>query len=253
MTAATTVSPSSSPQISTDKPRHVSQVPITDEGKVVSTTPSARFATPLTDSDARSSRIHVEQGGTIQGAPSDLFLAHGEQVIISAPGWAEFCDTCRDISLCLAGNTNGDSVADVLVVEIQRAGKMCGIELRIVARTPSPPMSADFPGRIPGTYPLSSDFPSPLPAVPCVSPFDIPQGMWSRWTRGALGLEGVPALHGAGPSHSGSRLGSRLDCAHRAGDQQRTMLAFTATLPTTLRDLAKRAGDMSPLDGVTTP
>lgn len=176
-------------------------------------------------------------------ASSDLFLVPGEHVIIGASGWTEFrkyCDTCHNVSLFLAGNPYDNPVADVLAVEIQHAGKTCGIELRIVART-----SVDFQGRIPGTYPVS---PSLLPVIPHISPIDIPQ---SKRRGSALGLDGVPPLHEAGPSsisHSGLTFGNRLDSANEDENQHETALAFTATLPTTLRDLVKRAEGL--VDGV---
>jgi len=75
----------------------------------------------------------------------------------------------------------------------------------------------------------------------------------------ALGLEGVPAGQDVGrptsptPLCSGSRLDSPLDRVYEGETRHRTVLAFTAALPTTLRDLAKRAGEMSLLDGVVTP
>jgi hypothetical protein len=216
---------------------------------------AATYGTPptslsSTNVDAPSSGIYVEQGGTRHDAPSDLFLVRGEHVIVGAPGWTEFlnyCDTCHDISVCLAGSSYGNGVADVLVVEIHRAGKACGVELRIVARTSTPHTGADFPGRIPGSYPLSSDPPSLLPAMPCVSPIDIPQSARSQWKGSALGLDGVPPLQEADrfttPSYSqpGLRPSGRPDRTNEDEDQLRTVRAFTTTLPTTLRDLAKRA------------
>jgi hypothetical protein len=190
-----------------DKQRHVSQVFVTDEeGRVVSTatygTPSSQSTpSPSTNVDAPSSGIYVEQGGTTHEAPSDLFLVRGERVIIGASDWTDFlnyCDTCHDVSVYLAGGSYSNSVADVLVVEIHRVGKACGVELRIVARAPTPPTSADFPGHIPGSYPLSSDPPSLLPVIRCVSPIEVPQGLRCQWKRSALGLDGVPPLHEAG-------------------------------------------------------
>ena len=229
--------------MSADKPRHVSQVLVTDEeGRIVSAAtyniPSSWQISPSpspADIDAQFPGIYVGQGGTTHGTPSDSFLVRGEHVMISASGWAEFrgyCNDCHDVSVCLAGSSYSNSVADVLVVEIQRAGKTRGVELRVVARAPAPHSSADLPGRIPGSYPVSSD-PS-LPVIPCAPLIDMPQSARSQWKRGALGLDGVPPLH-------------------EDEDQTRTVLVFTATLPATLRDLAKRAGEMSLRDGVSTP
>lgn len=188
----------------------------------------------------------------MHGASSDLFLARGEHVIIGASGWSEFrgyCDACHDVSICLAGGSYGSIDADVLIVEVQRAGKTCGVELRMVA---APHANADFPGRIPGSYPLSSD--PVLPVDSCVSPIDIPQSVRSQWKRSLLGLDSVPPFHEADrsttprPSQSALTPGSRSEDE----DQLRTVLAFTATLPTTLRDLVQRAGEMSLFDGVAT-
>jgi hypothetical protein len=182
----------------------------------------------------------------VRKASSDLFLVPGELVIVGAASWTEFrnyCDTCHVASLCLAGNPYGNGVADVLAFETQHAGEMRGVELRIVARTPSPRTSADFQGRIPGTYPLSSDSPSPLPVIPRISPIDIPQSMWRK---SALGLEGVPPLNTSFDNH--------LDSATEDGDKHGTALAaFTAMLPTTLRDLVKRAEEMNLIDDVVVP
>ncbi len=187
-------------------------------------------------------------------ASSDLFLARGEHVIIGASGWSEFrgyCNACHDVSVCLAGSSYGSVDADVLIVEVQRAGKTCGVELRIVA---TPHASADFPGRIPGSYPLSSDPPSLLPVNSCVSPIDIPQCVRSQRKGSLLGLDGVPPFHEAGRSTTPRPSQSALTPSSHPGDedQLRTVLAFTATLPTTLRDLVKRAGEMSLFDGVAT-
>lgn len=179
-------------------------------------------------------------------ASSDLFLVPGELVIVGAPSWTEFrnyCDTCHVASLCLAGNPYGNGVADVLAFKTQHAGEMRGVELRIVARTPSPRTSADFQGRIPGTYPLSSDSPSPLSAIPRISPIDIPQ---STWRKSALGLDGVPPLN--------TSLDNHFDPITEDGDKHGTALAaFTAMLPTTLRDLVKRAEEMNLIDDVVVP
>jgi hypothetical protein len=222
-----------------------------EEGRIVSTATYGTPSTPLSSATVGppSSGIYVEQGGTRHDAPNDMFLVCGEHVIVGAPGWTEFlnhCDTCHDVSVCLAGGSYGNCVADVLAVEIHRAGKACGVELRIVARTPTPHTGADFPGRIPGSYPLSSDPPSLLPAIPCVSPIGIPQSARSQWKGSALGLDGVPPLQEADqfttPSSSqpGLRRSCRPDRTNEDEDQLRTVLAFTTTLPTTLRDLAKR-------------
>jgi hypothetical protein len=186
----------------------------------------------------------------VRKASSDLFLVPGELVIVGAPSWTEFrnyCDTCHAASLCLASNPYGNGVADVLAVETQHAGEMPGVELRIVARTPSPRTSADFQGRIPGTYPLSADSPSLLPVIPRISPIDIPQSTWSKQRKSALGLDGVPPLN---TSHSGLTLGDHLDSATEDGNKHGTALAFTAMLPTTLRDLVKRAEEMNLIDDV---
>lgn len=199
--------------------------------------PSSWQSSPSpTNIDAQSSRIYVGQGGTTHGTPSNSFLVRGEHVVLSASGWTEFrsyCNACHDVSVCLAGSSYGNSVADVSVVEIQRAGKTRGVELRVVARAPAPHSSADLPGHIPGSYPVSSDSPPLLPIIPRASLIDIPQSARGQWKRSALGLDGVPPLHDD-------------------GDQIRTVLVFTATLPTTLRDLAKRAGEMSLRDSVST-
>ena len=235
--------------MNTIKPPHVSQVLITDEeGRTLS---AATYSTPSwppspapANYDTSSPEISIEQGGIVHAASSDLYLVPGEQVIIGASGWAEFrdyCDTCHDVSLCLAGNPFGDGVADILAVEIQHAGKTCGIEVRIVARTPSLRTSADFQGRIPGTYPLSSDSPL-LPVIPRIPRNDISQ-------RGsALGLDGVPPLNEV--SQSALTIGNSLDSANKDGNQHGAVLAFTATLPTTLRGLLNRARDVNLADGV---
>ena len=232
--------------MSTTKPPHVSQVLITDEeGRIVSTatygTPSSWSPSPPhVNSDTSSPAISIEQGGIVRKASSDLFLVPGELVIVGASSWTElrnYCNTCHVASLYLASNPYGNGVADVLAVEIQHAGRMCGVEFQIVARIPSPRTSADFQGRIPGTYPLLSDSPSPLPDIPRISPIDIPQSTWSKWRKSALGLDGVPPLN---TSHSGLTLGNHLDSATEDGSKHGTALAFTVTLPTTLRDLVKK-------------
>jgi hypothetical protein len=233
--------------MSTTKPPHVSQVLITDEeGRIVSAatygTPSSWPPSPArVSSDASSPGIYIEQGGIVRNASSDLFLVPGELVIVGASSWTEFrnyCDTCHAASLCLASNPYGNGIVDVLAVEAQHGGETCDVELRIVARTPSPRTSADFQGRIPGTYPLSSDSPSLLPVIPRISPIDIPQTTWGKRRKSALGLDGVPPLN---TSHSGLTLGNHLDPATDDGNKRGTALEFTATLPTTLRDLVKRA------------
>jgi hypothetical protein len=211
-------------------------------------TPSSWPPSPApVNSGASSPEISIDQGGIVHAASNDLSLVPGEQVIISASGWAEFrhyCDTCHDVSLSLAGNPYDNGVADVLAVEIQHAGKTCGIEIRIIARTPNLRTSADFQGRIPGTYPLSSDPPSLLPVIPRIPRNDIPQ-------RGsALGLDGVPPLNEV--SHSALTLGNSLDFA-KDGNQHGTALVFTVTLPTTLRGLVNLAGDVNLADGVVVP
>ena len=227
-----------------------------EEGGVVSTTtygtPPSRPTTPPVDSDVQSSGIYIKQGGIMRDTQSDLFLAHSEQATIGASGWTEFRNHCRDTALFLAGNHYGNSVVDVSVVEFQRGGKMCGVELRIIARTSGSQKSADFPAHIPGTYPLSSDPPSLLPDIPRIPPIDISQSSWSKWMESALGLEGVRPTSPT-PLCSGSSPGSHLDCVHEGGTRHRTVLVFTAALPTTLRDLAKRAEEMSLLDGVGIP
>lgn len=259
MTAATTVSPSTSPQMSTTKPPHVSQVLITDEeGRIVS---AATYGTPSSwppspphvCSDASSPGISIEQGGIVGNASSDLFLVPGELVIVGASSWTEFrnyCDTCHVAALCLASNPYGNGIVDVLAVETQHAGETRGVELRIVARTPSPRTSADFQGRIPGTYPLSSDSPSLLSVIPCISPIDIPQSTWGERRKSALGLDGVPPLN---TSRSGLTLGNHLDPATDDRNKHGPALAFTATLPTTLRDLVKRAEGMNLIGEVVVP
>lgn len=206
-----------------------------EEGRIVSTAtysiPSSWQCSPSpTNVDAQSS------GGNVHGTPSDSFLVRGEHVVLSASGWTEFrnyCNACHDVSVCLAGSSYGNSVADVLVVEMQRAGKTRGVELRVVARAPAPHSSADLPGRIPGGYPVSSDPPPTLPVIPRASLIDMPQSARGQWKRSALGLDGVPPLHDD-------------------EDQIRTVLVFTTTLPATLRDLAKRAGELSLRDNVST-
>ena len=243
--------------MSTTKPPHVSQVLITDEqGRIVSTatygTPSSWPPTPpRVSSDAPSPGISIEQGGIVRKASGDLFLVPGELVIVGASSWTEFrnyCDTCHAASLCLASNPYDNGVADVLAVETQHAGEMRGVELRIIVRTPSPRTSVDFQGHIPGTYPLSSDSPSLLPAIPRISPIDIPQSTWSKRRKSALGLDGVPPLN----THSGLTLGNHLDSATDDGNKHGTALVFTATLPTTLRDLVKRA-EINLIDDVVVP
>ena len=184
-------------------------------------------------------------------ASGDLFLVPGELVIVGASSWTEFrnyCDTRHAASLCLASNPYGNGVADVLAVEAQHAGEMRGVELRIVARIPSP--RADFQGRIPGTYPLSSDSPSLLPVIPCISPIDIPQSTWSKRRESALGLDGVPPLN---TSYSGLTLGNHLDSATDDGNKHGTAPVFTVILPTTLRDLVKRAEEMDLIGDVVVP
>ncbi|KAI9510640.1 hypothetical protein F5148DRAFT_1178040 [Russula earlei] len=218
----------------------------------VATTPSSKHAAPPSDSNAQSSGIY---------ALSDMFLVRGEQVIISAPRWTEFCDhcdTCRDVTLCLAGGPHDNGVVDVLIVEIQRAGKVYGVELRIIAGTSMPQTSADVPGRIPGSYPASSESPSLLPVIPHIPTTNLPQNACIKSRGSALGLEGVPQLDAgcithSSPSCSAPRFGSHLDRANEGGTQHRALLAFTIRLPTTLRDLAKRAEEMSLLDGIAMP
>lgn len=236
-----------------DKPCHVSQVLVTDEeGRIVS---AATYSTPSLSSsanfDARSSGIYIEQGGSMREALGDISLVDGEQVIIGASSWTDFrayWDTCPDVSLSLAGNPDGNGVVDVSVVEIQRNGEMCSVELWVIARTLDPL-------RIPGTYPLSSDPLSLFPVIPHTFPIDISRNTLTKCSGSALGLEGISPHHEAGyftpssPSHSRLGLGSRLDCAHGDGNQHRTVLAFTAALPTTLRDLSKHMR----LNGVLTP
>ncbi|KAI0248080.1 hypothetical protein BJV78DRAFT_1239805 [Lactifluus subvellereus] len=265
VTTLTIDSPLTCPCISADKPNHVSQVHITDEdgsavGAAMYNTPSSWLAKASPSSvkpPARSPGIYVKQGGTLtmHGDQSDLFLADGEHAIIGTSGWIEFrsyCDARGDVSLCLAGSPHGNGVADVLVFEIQHAGKTCGVELMLIPRTPS----ADFPGRIPGSYPLSpSDLPSLLPAVPHTSSADVPQSPWIKWCGSVLGLEGVPppreasCIRPLSPSLAGLKIGNHLD----SGTQRNAVLAFVTTLPTTLRDLAERAGEMNLLDGIVTP
>lgn len=157
--------------------------------------------------------------------PNDLLLAGGEQVIVGSSSWAEFrnyCDAHRDISLRFSGSTQGDDVADILVVEIQHSGKVRGVELLLYPRHPSPCTNADFTRCIPpGSYPLSPDLSSSLPVIPRIF-----------------------------PQLSGIRAPNELNRAHD-GEARRTLLAFAAIIPTTLRDLVVRAGEMCLLDGIT--
>ena len=205
-------------------------------------------------SPAQPAGIYVKQGETLtmHGDQSDLLLVDGEQAIIGTPGWTEFrsyCDARGDVSLCLAGSPHGNGVADVLVFEIQHAGKTCGVELLLIPRTPS----ADLPGRIPGSYPLSSsDLPSLLSAVSPTSSIDVPQSPWITWCGSVLGLEGVPPLREASciTPLSLSLAGLKID--NHSGTQRNAVLAFATILPTTLRDLAERAGEMNLLDGIVT-
>ncbi len=183
-------------------------------------------------------------------ASGDLFLVPGELVIVGASSWTEFCDTRHAAYLCLASNPYGNGVADVLAIETQYADEMGGVELRIVARIPSPRTSADFQGRIPGTYPLSSDSPSRLPVIPRISLIDIPQNTWSKRRESALGLDGVPPLN---TSYSGLTLGNHPDSATEDGNKHGTAPVFTVILPTTLRDLVKRAEEMDLIGDVVVP
>jgi len=245
--------------MSTTKPPHVSQVLITDEeGRIVSaatcgTASSRPPSPPRVSSDASSPEIFIEQGGIVRKASSDLFLVPDELVIVGASSWTEFrnyCDTCHAASLCLAANPYSNGVADVLAIETQHAGEMRGVELRISVRTPSPRTSSDFQGRIPGTYPLSPDHPSLPPVIHRISPVDIPQSAWSKRRKSALGLDGVPPSN---TSYSGSTLGNHLDSATEDGNEHGTALAFTAILPTTLRDLVKRVEEMNLIGDVVVP
>jgi len=95
-------------------------------------------------------------------------------------------------------------------------------------------MNADFTRRIPGSYPLSLDLSSLLPVIPRISPIDIPQS--------ALALEGTPPLRDD-PQLSGIRVPNEPNHVHD-GEMRRTLLAFVAILPTTLRDVVMRAGDV---------
>lgn len=223
---------------------------ITDEeGRVVSTatygTPSPwPPSPPRASSDTYSPGISIGQGGIVRKASGDLFLVPGELVIVGASSWSKFRDTCHAVSLCLASNPYGNGVADVLAIETHHAGEMRGVELRIVARIPSPRTSTDFQGRIPGTYPLSSDSPSHI------SPIDIPQSTWSKRRESALGLDGVPPLN---ISYSGLTLGNHLDSPSEDGNKHGTALVFTVMLPTTLRDLVKRAEEMDLIGDVVVP
>ncbi|KAI9436129.1 hypothetical protein BJY52DRAFT_1387361 [Lactarius psammicola] len=260
-TAATTVSPSISAHTSVDKTRHESQVPITDEGGTTVNAEMYSTLSPWPDSSSpeifatQSAGIYLKQGGTIvHEPPNDLLLAGGEQVIVGATGWAEFrnfCDVHRDISLRLAGSTRRDDVADILVVEVQHSGKVRGVELLLYPRPPSPCMNADLSRRIPGSYPLSLDLSSLLPVIPRISPIDISQSAWNEWMGSTLALEGTPPLCD-GPQLSGIRVPDEPNHVHD-GEVRRTLLAFVAILPTTLRDLVIRAGEMCLLDGVAYP
>jgi hypothetical protein len=180
--------------------------------------------------------------------PNDLLLTGGEQVIVGASGWAEFrdfCDTHHDISLRLAGSGRGDGVADILVFEVQHFGKVRAVELLLYPRHPSSCMNADPARRIPGSYPLSPDLSSLLPDVPRISPIDdIPQSAWHEWIRSAQALDGTLLLRD-GPQLS---VPNELNRVHD-GETYRTLLAFGAILPTTLRDLVMRVGECL-LDGV---
>ncbi|KAI0307423.1 hypothetical protein B0F90DRAFT_1673439 [Multifurca ochricompacta] len=251
LTAATTVSPSTSPYMSAEKPNHVSQAMST----AVFSTPSSWPLSPLpANSAAQSARIHVKQSGGLTVA------MHEALVMISASGWAQFrsyCDSHGDISLRLAGSSHSSSVADISIVEIQRAGKTRGVELLLIPRSPS--LSPEVINRIPGSYPQSLDHSPSLPAIPRISPVGIAQSETRKWSGSALGLEGVPPLREEGcvtasnPSLSVLRPSSDLDLTLDGENQRKTMLAFVAALPTTLGELAKRAGEMSLFDGVATP
>ncbi|KAH9060714.1 hypothetical protein EDB87DRAFT_1613491 [Lactarius vividus] len=251
-TAATTVSPSIT---SVDKTGHGSQVPIADEdGTIVSAEMYSTLSPPDSPSPElfalQSAGIYLKQGGTIMHEPpNDLLLAGGEQVIVGATDWVEFrnfCDARHDTSLRFAGSTRGDGIADILVVEVQHSGKVRGIELLLSPRHPSPCTNADFTRRIPGSYP-----PSDPPALPRVSPIDVPHCACNEWIRGPLTLEGTPSLRD-GPQLSSISVLNEPNRVHE-GEMRRTLLALVAILPTTLRDLVIRAGETCLPDGIAGP
>ncbi|KAH9177115.1 hypothetical protein EDB89DRAFT_1938232 [Lactarius sanguifluus] len=239
-TAATTVSPSISTHASVDKTGRESQVLIADEdGTIVSTEMYSTLSPPDSPSPEifaiQSAGIYLKQGGTMHEPPNDLLLAGGERVIVGATDWAEFrnfCDARHNTSLRLDGSTRGDGIADILVVEIQHSGKVRGVELLLYPRHPSLCTNVDLTRRIPGSYPLSD-----LPAVPRVS---SSQSVCNEWS--ALALEGTPPLHD-GPQLSGIRAPNEPNYVHD-GEMRRTLSAFVTILPTTLRDLVMRAGDI---------
>jgi hypothetical protein len=263
LTAATTNSPSTSPHMSPDKPNNISQMLITDEHDgIVSAAmhhnPSswlAEISPPSTKSPARSAGIYIKRGGALAAHEPQgvLFLVDGEEAIIGASGWAEFrsyCDACGDVSFRLAGSLYGNGIADALIIVFQRDGKPCGVELLLIPRTPS----ADFPGRIPGSYPLPSpDLPLLLRSVPRTFPVEIPQ---IAWNGSVLGLEDVGPLCDASrvtPLGRSLRELNHLDCTQDSGVQRSAALTFVVSLPITLRDLAKRAREMDLLEDVVTP
>ena len=108
-------------------------------------------------------------------------------------------------------------------------------------------MNADFARRIPGSYPLAPDLSSLLPGIPRISPIDdIPQSAWHEWIGSAQALDGTLLLRD-GPQLSVSNEPKRV----HDGETCRTLLAFVAILPTTLRDLVMCAGECL-LDDVAT-
>jgi hypothetical protein len=254
LTTATTISPSASPHMSPDKPNNISQMLITD-GIVSPSSWQAEASPSSTKSPARSAGIYTKRGGALAAhePQGDLFLVDGEEAIIGASGWAEFRsygDARGDVSFRLAGSLYGNGIADVLIIEFQRDGKTCGVELLLIPRTPS----ADFPGRIPGSYPLPSpDLPLSLRSVPRTFPVEIPQ---IAWNGSVLGLEDVaPPCDASRVTLLGRSLRelNHLDCTQDSGVQRSAALTFVVPLPITLRDLAKRAREMDLLDGVVTP
>ncbi|KAH9075659.1 hypothetical protein EDB83DRAFT_2351502 [Lactarius deliciosus] len=211
-TAATTVSPSISTHTSVDKTERESQVLADEDGTIVS---------------AEMYSIYLKQGGTMHEPPDDLLLAGDEQVIVGATDWTEFrnfCDAHHNTSLRLDGSTRGDGIADILVIEVQHSGKVRGVELLLYPRHPSLCTNVGLTRRIPGSYPLSG----------LVSP---------RSTLHKVHVtSGAPPLHDC-PQLSGIRVLNEPNYVHD-GEMRRTLSAFITILPTTLRDIVMRAGDI---------